>query len=50
MNNAQLDAEVITLDAETPGPRIKLMPFNKISLGTNRRYLVKGTSLTPVSP
>jgi AAA domain len=41
-NNAQLDAEIIALDAKRSEPRIKLMPFNKIKLGTNRRYLVKG--------
>jgi AAA domain len=40
--NAQLDAEVIALDAKRSEPRIKLMPFSKIKLGTNRRYLVKG--------
>ena len=42
MNNSQLDAEIIALDAKRNEPRIKLMPFNKISLGTKRRYLVKG--------
>ena len=41
MNNSQLDAEIIALDAKRNEPRIKLLPFNKISLGTNRRYLVK---------
>jgi len=40
--NAQLDAEVIALDAKRSESRIKLMPFDKIKLGTNRRYLVKG--------
>jgi hypothetical protein len=40
--NAQLDAEVIALDAKRSEPRIKLMAFDKIKLGTNRRYLVKG--------
>ena len=41
-NNAQLDAEIIALDAKRSEPRIKLMPFDKIKLGTNRRFLVKG--------
>jgi RecA-family ATPase len=41
-NNVQLDAEIIALDAKRSEPRIKLMPFDKIKLGTNRRYLVKG--------
>jgi len=36
------EAEVVRLDAKRGEPRIKLMPFDKISLGTNRRYLVKG--------
>jgi len=40
--NAELDAEVYRLDAKRNEPRIKLMPFDAISLGTNRRYLVKG--------
>ena len=40
--NTQLDAEVIALDARRSEPRIKLMPFDNIKLGTNRRYLVKG--------
>jgi AAA domain-containing protein len=40
--NTQLDAEVIALDAKRSEPRIKLMPFENIKLGTNRRYLVKG--------
>ena len=44
--NADLDAEVISLDAKRNGkavePRIKLVPFNRIKLGTDRRYLVKG--------
>jgi hypothetical protein len=42
MNNAQLDAEVVELDAKREQPRIKLVPFDKITLGTDRRYLVKG--------
>jgi AAA domain len=46
-NNAQLDAEIIALDAKRSEPRIKLMPFNKIKLGTNRRYLVKGVMPFP---
>jgi hypothetical protein len=41
-NNAQLDAEIIELDAKRSEPTIKLMPFEKITLGTKRRYLVKG--------
>jgi AAA domain len=42
MSNAELDREVIRLDAKRNEPRIKLVPFNKIRLGTERRYLVKG--------
>ena len=42
MNNIERDAEVVRLDAKRNEPRIKLMPFNTIGLGTNRRYLVKG--------
>ena len=42
MNHAQLDAEVIALDAKRKEPRIKLMPFDSISLSSDRRYLVKG--------
>jgi hypothetical protein len=42
MNNAQLDAEVVELDAKREQPRIKLVPFDKITLGTDRRYLVRG--------
>jgi hypothetical protein len=42
MTNAQLDAEVIALEARRKEPRIKLVPFNSIKLGTERRYLVKG--------
>jgi hypothetical protein len=41
IDNAKLDAEVITLDAKRLR-RFKLMPFNSISLTTDRRYLVKG--------
>jgi len=41
-NNAQLDAEIIALDAKRSEPRIKLVPFDSIKLGTDRRYLVKG--------
>jgi len=40
--NAELDAEVIAFDAKRKEPRIKLVPFNRIHLGTERRYLVKG--------
>ena len=42
MNNSQLDAEVIALDAKRTQPRVKLVPFDSIRLGTDRRYLVKG--------
>ena len=43
MDNAKLDAEVVTLDARRlRDRRFKLMPFNSISLTTDRRYLVKG--------
>src|SRR6187455_2945204 len=42
MNNTQLDAEIVTLDARRNEPRIKLVPFDKVTLGTERRYLVKG--------
>ena len=42
LTNAELDAEVIALDARRNEPRIKLVPFNKIRLSTERRYLVKG--------
>ena len=42
MDNGRLDAEIIALDAKRKGPRIKLMPFNSISLTSDRRYLVKG--------
>ena len=42
MNNAQLDAEIVELDAKRDQPRIKLVPFDRITLGTDRRYLVKG--------
>jgi RecA-family ATPase len=42
LTNAQLDAEVVRLDAKRNEPRIKLVPFNKIKLSTERRYLVKG--------
>jgi AAA domain len=39
--NAQLDAEIVELDARRKG-RIKLVPFNNIKLSSDRRYLVKG--------
>ena len=45
MTNGQLDAEVVSLDAKRqrqPEPRIKLVPFDKITEGTDTRYLVKG--------
>ena len=42
MDNGRLDAEIIALDAKRKEPRIKLMPFNSISLSSDRRYLVKG--------
>jgi len=42
LTNAELDAEVIALDARRKEPRIKLVPFDKIQLGADRRYLVKG--------
>ena len=46
LSNADLDAEVISLNSKRNGkavePRIKLVPFNSIKLGTDRRYLVKG--------
>ena len=32
----------IALEDYRPAPRIKLMPFNSISLTSDRRYLVKG--------
>jgi AAA domain-containing protein len=45
-SNSRLDAEIIQLDAnrngKAKGPRFKLVPFNSIELGTDRRYLVKG--------
>jgi hypothetical protein len=45
--NEQMDREVEWLDQKRNGrlvaePRIKLVPFNSIKLGTDRRYLVKG--------
>src|SRR5262245_60846878 len=44
--NKDLDAEIVDLDRRRNGkatdPRIKLVPFNSIKLGTDRRYLVKG--------
>lgn len=42
ITNAQLDAEVIAFDARRKDRRFKLMPFNSISLSSDRRYLVKG--------
>jgi AAA domain len=42
MNNAERDAEVVRLDAKRKEPRIKLVPFDMIQLGSDRRYLVKG--------
>lgn len=42
ISNAELDAEVVRLDAKRNEPRIKLVPFSKIRLGSERRYLVKG--------
>ena len=42
ITNAELDREVVRLDAKRKEPRIKLVPFNRIQLGTERRYLVKG--------
>src|SRR5262249_8699128 len=42
LTNAQLDAEVVRLDAKRSGPRIKLVPFDSIKLNTERHYLVKG--------
>ena len=42
MDNSQLDAEIVALDARRKEPRIKLMPFDRITLSTDRRYLVKG--------
>ena len=40
-DNARLDAEVIALDRKRK-PRIELVPFDKISLSTEARYLVHG--------
>ena len=42
--NAALDREVIELDAKRSKQksRIKLMPFDSISISSARRYLVKG--------
>ena len=42
MDNSRLDAAIIALDAKRKEPRIKLMQFDKITLGKDRRYLVKG--------
>ena len=45
MDNAHLDAEILVFDAKAAKlrePRIKLVPFDSITLGTDRRYLVKG--------
>ena len=42
MKNAELDCEVVRLDAKRKEPRIKLVPFDKIQSGADRRYLVKG--------
>ena len=42
ISNAELDREVVRLDAKRKEPRIKLVPFDKIQLGADRRYLVKG--------
>jgi hypothetical protein len=42
ISNNELDAEVVRLDARRNEPRIKLVPFDRIQLGTDRRYLVKG--------
>ena len=33
MNNAERDAEVVRLDARRNEPRIKLVPFDKITAG-----------------
>jgi len=41
-SNAALDREVIELDKRARAPRIQLVPFGKINLGKERRYLVKG--------
>src|SRR6185312_17537573 len=44
--SGQLDAEIVALDARRNGKaverRIRLVPFNSVKLGTDRRYLVKG--------
>ena len=40
--NDELDKTVIALDKKRAEPRIKLIPFDEIKLGTERRYLVKG--------
>jgi hypothetical protein len=45
MTNGQLDAEVVALDerrARRRERKFTLMPFDSISLSTDRRYLVKG--------
>jgi hypothetical protein len=46
-DNELLDGEILRLDQKRNGKlvaesRIKLVPFNSIKLGTDRRYLVKG--------
>ena len=42
MDNSQLDAEIVALDARRKEPRIKIVPFDKITMNTDRLFLVKG--------
>ena len=42
VSNALLDRYTLELDKKQKEPRIKLVPFDSIKLGTDRHYLVKG--------
>ena len=49
MSNAELDAEVVRLDAKRKEPRIKLVPFDKIQSGASADISLRGSFLIPVS-
>ena len=41
ITNAELDREVVRLDAKRKEPRIKLVPFNRIQLAPNAAILLR---------
>ena len=43
LTNAELDAEVIALDARRKEPRIKLVPFDRIKLAPSADTLLRAS-------